>query len=97
MKNAMDIIKRPIITEKSYQLMEEGKYTFEIDRKANKIDVKLAVEEIWKKDDLKVEKVNIINVKPKKRRVGRHAGLTRNKKKAIVTLAKGQKIADFEM
>jgi len=94
MKNAMDIIKRPIITEKSYQLMEEGKYTFEVDRSSNKIDVKQAVQTIF---DVKVEKVNIINVKPKTRRVGRHTGLTRNKKKAIVTLAAGQKIADFEM
>jgi len=94
MKDARDIIKRPIITEKSYQLMEEGKYTFEVDRKSNKIDVKSAIEEIF---DVKVEKVNIINVKPKKRRVGRHSGFTRNKKKAIITLADGQKIADFEM
>jgi large subunit ribosomal protein L23 len=94
MKNATDIIKRPVITEKSYQLMEENKYTFEVDRKSNRLEVKLAVQEIF---DVTVEKVNIINVKPKKRRVGRHTGLTRNKKKAIVTLAKGQKIADFEM
>ena len=94
MKDARDIIKRPIITEKSYQLMEESKYTFEVDRKSNKIEVKLAIEEIF---DVTVEKVNIINVKPKKRRVGRHTGLTRNKKKAIVTLAKGQKIDEFEM
>jgi large subunit ribosomal protein L23 len=94
MKDARDIIKRPIITEKSYQLMEENKYTFEVDRKSNKLEVKLAVEEIF---DVTVEKVNIINVKPKKRRVGRYTGLTRNKKKAIVTLTKGQKIDEFEM
>jgi len=94
MKDANDIIKRPIITEKSYQLMEENKYTFEVDRKSNKLDVKYAVQKIF---DVEVEKVNIINVKPKSRRVGRHTGLTRNKKKAIVTLAEGQKIADFEM
>ena len=94
MKDARDIIKRPIITEKSYMLMEESKYTFEVDRKSNKLEVKLAVEEIF---DVTVEKVNIINVKPKKRRVGRYTGLTRNKKKAIVTLAKGQKIDEFEM
>jgi len=94
MKNASDIIKRPIITEKSYRLMEENKYTFEVDRKSNKIEVKRAVAELF---DVTVEKVNIINVKPKKRRVGRHSGLTRNRKKAIVTLAEGQKIGDFEM
>jgi len=94
MKNATDIIKRPIITEKSYQLMEENKYTFEVDRKSNKLEVKLAVRELF---NVEVEKVNIVNVKPKTRRVGRHSGLTRKKKKAIITLAEGQKIADFEM
>ena len=94
MKDARDIVKRPIITEKSYKLMEENKYTFEIDRKSNKLEVKSAIQEIF---DVTVEKVNIINVKPKKRRVGRYTGLTRNRKKAIVTLAEGQKIADFEM
>jgi len=94
MKEASDIIKRPVITEKSYKLMEENKYTFEVDRKSNRTEVKYAVQEIF---DVNVEKVNIINVKPKKRRVGRYTGLTRNRKKAIVTLAEGQKIADFEM
>jgi large subunit ribosomal protein L23 len=94
MKDARDIIKRPIITEKSYQLMEENKYTFEVDRKSNKLEVKLAVQEIF---NVKVEKVNIINVKPKQRRVGRYTGLTNNKKKAIVKLAAGEKIAEFEM
>ena len=94
MKFASDIIKRPVITEKSYMLMEDNKYTFEVDRKANKLEIKQAVKEIF---DVDVEKVNIINVKPKKRRVGRYTGLTRNRKKAIVTLAKGQKIAEFEM
>ena len=94
MKYASDIIKRPVITEKSYKLMEDNKYTFEVDKKANKLEVKQAVKEIF---DVEVEKVNIINVKPKKRRVGRYTGLTRNRKKAIVTLAKGQKIGDFEM
>jgi large subunit ribosomal protein L23 len=94
MKDARDIIKRPIITEKSYQLMEDNKYTFEVDRKSNKLEVKLAVQEIF---GVKVEKVNVINSKPKKRRVGRYTGLTRNKKKAIVKLASGEKIAEFEM
>lgn len=94
MKDARDIIKRPIITEKSYQLMEQNKYTFEVDRKSNKLEVKLAVQEIF---NVKVEKVNIMNVKPKKRRVRRYTGLTNNKKKAIVKLAAGEKIAEFEM
>jgi len=94
MKDARDIIKRPIITEKTYQLIEENKYTFEVDRKSNRLEIKLAIQEIF---DVKVEKVNIINSKPKKRRVGRYTGLTRNKKKAIVKLAAGEKIAAFEM
>jgi len=94
MKTARDIIKRPIITEKTYLLMEANKYTFEVDRKSNKLEVKLAVEEIF---DVEVEKVNIINSKPKKRRVGRYTGLTRNRKKAIVKLVDGNKIAEFEM
>ena len=94
MREARDIIKRPIITEKSYRLMEENKYTFEVDRKSNKLEVKLAIKEIF---GVNVEKVNIINSKPKKRRVGRYTGLTRNKKKAIVKLAAGEKIAAFEM
>lgn len=94
MKDARDIIKRPIITEKSYQLMEENKYTFEVDRRSNKLEVKLATEALF---GVKVEKVNILNVKPKKRRVGRHTGLTTHKKKAVVTLAEGEKIAAFEV
>ena len=94
MKDARDIIKRPIITEKSYGLMNEGKYTFEVDKKANKLEVKIACEKLF---DVKVEKVNIMNVRPKKRRVGRHEGFTPSKKKAIVTLAEGQTIGQFEV
>ena len=94
MKNPRDIIKRPIITEKSYQLMEDNKYTFEVAKESNKIEIKQAVSELF---DVDVEKVNIINIKPKKRRVGRYTGLTRGRKKAIVTLVEGQKIGDFEM
>jgi len=94
MKDARDIIKRPIITEKSYNLMEEGKYTFEVARDSNKLEVKMACEKLF---DVKVDKVNIMNVKPKARRVGRYTGLTAAKKKAIVKLAEGYKIAAFEI
>jgi len=94
MKNPRDIIMRPIITEKSYQLMEDNKYTFEVAKDSNKIEIKKAVSELFEVD---VEKVNIINIKPKKRRVGRYTGLTRSRKKAIVSLVEGQKIGDFEM
>jgi len=94
MKDARDIVKRPIITEKSYGLMSEGKYTFEVDKKANKLEVKQACEKLF---DVKVEKVNIMNVRPKKRRVGRYEGYTPSMKKAIVTLAEGQTIDQFEV
>lgn len=93
MKDARDIVKRPIITEKSYGLMSEGKYTFEVDKKANKLEVKQACEKLF---DVKVEKVNVMNVRPKKRRVGRYEGFTPSVKKAIVTLAEGQTIDQFE-
>ena len=73
MKDARDIVKRPIITEKSYDLMNEGKFTFEVDKKANKIEVKQACEALF---NVKVEKVNIVNVRPKKRRVGRYEGFS---------------------
>jgi len=94
MKDARDIIKRPIITEKSYDLMNEGKYTFEVDKKANKIEIKQACEKLF---EVKVSKVNVINVRPKRRRVGRYEGLTPAKKKAIITLAEGQTIDKFEV
>ena len=86
---AEEIIIRPIITEKSAAAQAEGKYTFEVDMKATKIDVKYAVEKLF---NVKVEAIRTINVKPKKRRVGRYAGLTNRTKKAIVTLAEGQQI-----
>ena len=92
MKDARDIVKRPIITEKSYDLMNEGKFTFEVDKKANKIEVKQACEALF---NVKVEKVNIVNVRPKKRRVGRYEGFKPSMKKAIVTLAEGQTIEKF--
>jgi large subunit ribosomal protein L23 len=94
MKDVRDIVKRPIITEKSYDLMQEGKYTFEVDKKANKIEVKHACEVLF---GVKVSKVNIMNVRPKKRRVGRYEGFTPSIKKAIVTLAEGQTIEQFEV
>lgn len=60
---ARDVLKRPVITEKSSEAMAEDKYTFDVDTRANKTQVKIAVEEIF---DVKVESVNIINYKPKK-------------------------------
>ncbi|MCE4971049.1 50S ribosomal protein L23 [Staphylococcus chromogenes] len=84
---ARDILKRPVITEKSSEAMAEDKYTFDVDVRANKTQVKIAVEEIF---DAKVANVNIINYKPKKKRMGRYQGYTNKRRKAIVTLKEGQ-------
>ena len=75
--------------EKSQNALSEGKYTFKVDPKANKIEIKEAIEKIF---NVKVTSIRTINVKPKKRRVGRYTGLTNRTKKAIVTLAEGQTI-----
>jgi len=86
----LEIIKAPIVTEKSgSQSMNEGKYTFSVDVKANKTEIKLAIEKLF---NVKVKEVRTINVKPKKRRVGRYTGLSNRTKKAIVTLEDGQQI-----
>ena len=86
--DARDVIKRPIITEASMRATDEKKYTFEVDVRANKIEVRQAVEEIF---GVKVEKVNILNVRAKFKRVGRYAGYTNKRRKAIVKLTKDSK------
>ena len=78
-----DIIIKPIITEKSSSDIQEGKYTFEVNRKATKIDIAKAVEKLF---EVKVLKVNTISVKGKEKRVGVHLGKTSDWKKAIVTI-----------
>lgn len=88
--NPYEVIKRPIITEKSTGLKEkENKYIFVVDKKANKQEVKQAIEELFK---VKVEKVNTANFPGKKRRLGVHEGYRPDWKKAIVTLKEGQRI-----
>ncbi|MGI6672968.1 MAG: 50S ribosomal protein L23 [Limnochordia bacterium] len=89
MMDARDIIKRPVITEKSTDLMAQNKYTFEVDIRATKPQIKAAVEEIFK---VKVEKVNTSRVSGKLRRMGRHEGYTSDWKKAVVTLKPGYSI-----
>ena len=90
MNNYRDVIKAPIITEKSATLSENGNViTLSVDPKANKTQIKQAVEKIF---DVKVESVNTINVKPKKKRVGRYVGKTNKVKKAIVKLKEGSSI-----
>lgn len=78
-----DIIMKPIITEKSNVEMQAGKYTFEVNKKATKVDVKRAVEKLF---NVKVLKVNTINVSGKEKRVGRNIGKTADWKKAIVSI-----------
>ncbi|BCV24279.1 MAG: large subunit ribosomal protein [Bacillota bacterium] len=90
---ARDVLKRPVITERATSQLEEGKYTFEVDPAATKIDIKNAVEEIFKVD---VIKVATLRVPGKLKRVGRHVGRTSDWKKAIVTVKKGQRIPFFE-
>ncbi|WP_018131282.1 50S ribosomal protein L23 [Effusibacillus pohliae] len=94
MKNPRDIIKRPVITERSTELMEANKYTFEVDLKANKTEIKKAIEDIF---GVKVAKVNTMRVPAKQKRVGRFVGKTSEWKKAIVTLTEDSKpISLFE-
>ena len=95
MTKAFDIIQGPIITEKTMGLKENfNKYTFKVAKSANKIEIKNAVEEIFK---VKVLSVNTINVLPKRARVGQHVGFKPAYKKAIVKLADGNKIDAFEI
>ena len=85
----LEIVKAPVITEKSENDRANGKYTFKVDPRANKLEIKEAIEKIFK---VNVTSIRTINVKPKKRRVGRYYGLTNRTKKAIVTLQEGQTI-----
>ena len=87
--NPRDILLRPIITEKTSAMMQDNKYTFKVALGANKVEIRQAIEEIFK---VKVEKINVINVKPKSKRVGKYSGMTNKYKKAIITLALNNKI-----
>ncbi len=89
MNNYRDIIKAPIITEKSSALVANNVITFSVDVKANKTQIKQAIESIF---NVKVESVNTVNVRPKKKRVGRYTGKTNKVKKAIVKLKEGSSI-----
>ena len=89
---ARDILVRPLITERTTQLMAEGKYTFVVAKKANKIEIAKAVAEIFK---VKVDDVTTVNVTGKKKRVGRFVGKRPDYKKAVVKLAAGESIEFF--
>lgn len=92
MKNVHDVIIRPIITEDSMSRLVDKKYTFEVARDANKIEIKKAIEEIFK---VEVLKVNTISMRGKDKRVGYHMGKTSEWKKAIVTLKPASKTIEF--
>ena len=92
MNSVYNVIIRPIISERSYDLMGENKYTFEVARTAPKEEIAAAIEKIF---GVKVVKVNTMWVKPKKKRVRYAIGNTRSWKKAIVTIAEGDQIEIF--
>lgn len=92
MADARDIIKRPVITENTADLMEDKKYTFEVSTKANKTEIKHAVETVF---GVKVVNVNTMSVKGKFKRMGRYGGYRPDRKKAIVQLTEDSKDLDF--
>jgi large subunit ribosomal protein L23 len=85
-KNPRDVIIRPIISEKSYGLIDEGKYTFEVDPRSNKTEIKQAVEQIF---NVKVDSVNTMNREGKTRRTRFGLGKRKNTKRAVITLKSG--------
>lgn len=92
MRNPHDIIRRPVITENTSEWMAELKYVFEVDVRANKTEIKRAVEQIF---DVKVEKVNTMRTARKPKTQGRHSGYTSVRKKAIVQLSEDSKPLEF--
>jgi large subunit ribosomal protein L23 len=90
---ARQVILEPVVSEKSYALMADGKYTFRVDDRAHKTQISRAVEEIF---DVEVVDVRTLQVRPKPKRRGLHRGTTRGWKKAIVQLAPGDRIELFE-
>ncbi len=85
-KDPRDIIIRPIVSEKSYNLIDQGKYTFEVDPRANKTEIKLAIEKIF---NVSVSSVNTINRQGKTRKTRFGMGHRKDTKRAIVTLSRG--------
>lgn len=83
--NINEIIKYPILTEKTYQQMEGNVYTFAVDRRASKTEIRKAVQFIF---EVKIDKINVFNVPKKAKKVGKYSGFSKSYKKAIVTLNK---------
>ena len=92
MKTAQDIILKPVITEKSMDDLQTGKYTFKVAKDANKSEIKKAVEQLF---NVEVAKVNTMNCNGREKRVGRYVGKTPDWKKAIVTLTEDSKAIEF--
>ncbi|MEW9670163.1 50S ribosomal protein L23 [Ammoniphilus sp. 3BR4] len=92
MKDVRDVIKRPIITERTTEMMEFNTYVFEVAPGSNKTEIKLAIEKIF---DVKVASVNTMNVKGKPKRMGRYVGKRKDWKKAIVKLSDDSKALEF--
>lgn len=93
MENLRDVLIKPVVTEKTTALMQENKYTFLVPLKANKVEIRQAVEKLFK---VKVEEVNTLRVEGKVKRMGKHVGKRPDYKKAIVKLAPGERIEFFE-
>ena len=95
MKNPRDIILQPVVSEKSYDLIESvNTYTFEVDRRTNKTEIRQAVESVF---GVKVVAVNTINRKGKRKRTGFKVGTRSDSKRALVKLAAGESIDIFEV
>jgi large subunit ribosomal protein L23 len=92
MRDAREVLIRPVISEKSVGLLEQNKYSFWVDPASNKIEIKHAVEKMFK---VNVIEVRTLNVKGKLKKVGRSVGMTPARKKAVVTLREGNKIEGF--
>ena len=93
MKTPHDVIIAPVVSEKSYGLLDEGRYTFLVDPRANKIEIKQAIQAIF---GVRVTNVNTLNRKGKTKRFGLSMGKRSDSKRAIVTLAEGDEIDIFE-
>lgn len=93
MNGYTEVLIRPIVTERSYRLIEQQKYTFEVDKRSSKEEIANAVEQAF---NVKVLQVNTVSMKGKLKRQGRTSGYTKNWKKAIVTLKEGDRIEIFE-
>ena len=93
MKDYRDVIIKPVVTEKSMDLLADNKYTFIVDKHSNKNEIKSAIEHIFK---VEVEKVYTMNIKGKPKRMGKFEGKRPDRKKAVVALKAGQKIRLFE-